>query len=56
MKYLLLLPVVATAFLASSCRTVVPIDPMTMKQSCRCLPGQFIVRGPCDEVAVIGTK
>jgi len=39
MKKLLLLPLVALAFVASSCRTMAPIDPMTMKPSDRCLPG-----------------
>lgn len=38
MKKTLLLPLVAIAFLASSCRTATPIDPMTMKPSTRCLP------------------
>jgi hypothetical protein len=39
MKLLLLFPVLAVAFSAISCRTSTPIDPMTMKPSCRCLPG-----------------
>ena len=47
MKTLLLLPVVALAFFAISCRTVAPIDPMTMKQSCRCLPENFKPDGSC---------
>ncbi|MDP3850265.1 MAG: hypothetical protein Q8Q59_07170 [Luteolibacter sp.] len=38
-KLLLLLPLVALAFLAGSCRTMRPLDPMTMKPSDRCLPG-----------------
>ena len=38
MKSLLLLPILGLVFLASSCRTVTPIDPMTMKQSEKCLP------------------
>jgi hypothetical protein len=37
MKILLFVPVLA--LLASSCRTSTPLDPMTMKPSCRCLPG-----------------
>ncbi len=40
MKKLLLLPIVAFVFVASSCRTMAPLDPMTMKPSDRCLPGE----------------
>ena len=40
MKKLLMLPLVALAFVASSCRTMAPLDPMTMKPSDRCLPGE----------------
>lgn len=39
MKKLLLIPILGLAFVASSCRTATPIDPMTMKPSTRCLPG-----------------
>jgi hypothetical protein len=39
MKKLLLLPLVALVFVANSCRTAAPVDPMTMKPSDRCLPG-----------------
>lgn len=39
MKKLLLLPLVALVFVANSCRTATPLDPMTMKPSDRCLPG-----------------
>jgi hypothetical protein len=38
MKILLLIPILGLALFASSCRTVTPLDPMTMKQSERCLP------------------
>ena len=38
MKFLILLPILATAFFASSCRTITPLDPMTMKQASKCLP------------------
>jgi hypothetical protein len=55
MKYLLLLPLLGLAFSAVSCRTVTPIDPMTMKQSCKCLPENFHPDGTCHS-AVIGTK
>lgn len=56
MKYLLLFPLVATAFFASSCRTVPTVDPMTMKLSCRCLPGNFNAHGiDCGE-EIIATK
>ena len=41
MKILLLIPVLGIALFASSCRTVTPIDPMTMKQSERCLPENY---------------
>jgi hypothetical protein len=40
MKKLLLIPLLALACLASSCRTFNPLDPMTMKPSERCSPGQ----------------
>lgn len=45
MKFLILLPVMATAFFASSCRTVAPLDPMTMKPSANCLPGGAVSSG-----------
>jgi hypothetical protein len=38
MKSLLLIPVLALGLLAGSCRTMTPLDPMTMKPSDRCLP------------------
>jgi hypothetical protein len=38
MKFLLLIPVLGLAFATFSCRTLTPIDPMTMKPSARCLP------------------
>lgn len=38
MKFLLLIPVLGFVML-TSCRTVPPIDPMTMEPSTRCLPG-----------------
>lgn len=39
MKKLLVIPLVAFVFVASSCRTATPVDPMTMQPSDRCLPG-----------------
>lgn len=59
MKSLLLLPILSIVILASSCRTVVPIDPMTMKPSCKCLPRNMHPHDPCAEVGgleVRGTK
>jgi hypothetical protein len=47
MKFLLLFPILSLAFFASSCRTNVPLDPMTMKPSCKCLPGNFKQDGTC---------
>lgn len=38
MKSLLLIPLVGVALVSLSCRTLAPIDPMTMKPSERCLP------------------
>ena len=38
MKLLSLIPLVAVVLLSNSCRTVIPVDPMTGKQSCRCVP------------------
>lgn len=54
MKSLLLFPILGLVFIASSCRTEVPVDPMTMKQSCKCLPENMTPRDPCAEI--IGTK
>ena len=56
MKTLILFPVLAFAFFASSCRTVTPIDPMTMKQSCKCLPKYFKPDGSCCGHEVNATK
>ena len=56
MKLQLLLPILALAFFASSCRTVTPIDPMTMKQSCRCLPGNLNQDGTCCCATSSGNK
>jgi hypothetical protein len=57
MKFLPLLPLLGLAFLASSCRTVTPLDPMTMKQSCKCLPENFKADGSCNcGPQVSGTK
>jgi hypothetical protein len=53
MKYLLLFPVLALAFFASSCRTIMPMDPMTHRQSCKCAPGYFNDPGPEGCVHVI---
>lgn len=55
MKSLLLLPILALAIFASSCRTVPPLDPMTMRPSCKCLPGHYHAQG-CDQHVVISTK
>ena len=38
MKSLLLIPILGLALFGSSCRTLTPIDPDTMKPSDRCLP------------------
>ncbi len=54
MKSLLLFPILGLVFLASSCRTAVPIDPMTGKPSCACLPQNMTPHDPCAEVS--GTK
>jgi len=51
MKSLLLFPIVALALFASSCRTVTPLDPMTMKQSCKCLPENMRPHDPCLQVS-----
>ena len=55
MKSLLLIPLLSLAFLASSCRTVTPIDPMTGKLNCKCLPEHFHAKG-CDLYQVTGSK
>jgi hypothetical protein len=54
MKILLLIPVVGLALFASSCRTVTPTDPMTGKQSERCLPGGCQAASDCQHIH--GTK
>jgi hypothetical protein len=54
MKILLLIPVVGLALFASSCRTVTPVDPMTGKQSERCLPDGGHSGSQCQEIH--GTK
>ncbi|MEO8616604.1 MAG: hypothetical protein ABI600_15785 [Luteolibacter sp.] len=54
MKSLLLLPLLGLVFIATSCRTATPLDPMTMKPSCKCLPKNMHPHDPCGEV--IGTK
>lgn len=41
MKILLFTLISGIALFAVSCRTVTPLDPMTMKPSDRCLPGNF---------------
>ena len=57
MKSLLLIPILGLVFFASSCRTVPTLDPMTMKQSCKCLPENFRPDGTCcGGQTVIGTK
>jgi hypothetical protein len=51
MKSILLLSVIAVGFFASSCTTTVPLDPMTMKRSCKMLPGHFTSYGiECDHL------
>lgn len=45
MKSILLLPLLAVVFLASSCKTTVPLDPMTMKRNCKILPAHFHAYG-----------
>lgn len=39
MKKLLFLSLLGLAFASVSCRTLAPLDPMTMEPSDRCLPG-----------------
>lgn len=38
MKTLILLPIIGFAFFSSSCRTVTPLDPMTLQPAQKCLP------------------
>lgn len=56
MKHLLLLSLSLIACVATSCRTVTPMDPMTMKQSQDCLPGHFTSNMTCCAGRVEGTK
>ena len=46
-KSLLLLPLFGLALFSASCRTVAPLDPMTMKPSCKGLPENFRQDGSC---------
>jgi len=39
MKSLLFISVLGLVVFAASCRTMTPLDPMTMKPTTRCLPG-----------------
>lgn len=55
MKFLILFPILATVFFASSCRTVAPLDPMTMKPSANCLPGHSVSCGS-TACTIRGTK
>lgn len=48
MKYLLLFPLCAVVFFSNSCRTVPPLNPNTMKQSCACMPANYHAQGPTD--------
>ncbi len=41
MKTLILIPILGFACLASSCRTVTPLDPMTMQPAQKCMPENF---------------
>ena len=41
MKSLLLIPSLGLVLLTASCRTMTPLDPMTMKPSAHCLPEHF---------------
>ncbi len=41
MKTLILIPILGIVCLASSCRTVTPLDPMTMKPAEHCLPENY---------------
>jgi hypothetical protein len=45
MKRITLLTVLALALAGASCRTMTPLDPMTMKPSDRCLPAGSSVGG-----------
>lgn len=50
MKILLFIPAIGLALFASSCRTVTPVDPMTGKQSERCLPGGSMTTSDCQQI------
>lgn len=53
MKPLLLLPLAAVVLFASSCRTVMPLDPMTLKLSCKCMPENFPPHDPCPQHVIV---
>ncbi|MGD7652591.1 MAG: hypothetical protein ACQCXQ_05210 [Verrucomicrobiales bacterium] len=50
MKYLLFIPVLGLVCASMSCRTMSPLDPMTMKPSTKCLPAD------AQSASVYGTK
>lgn len=56
MKIPLFLAALVLALFACSCRTNMPIDPMTMKPSVRCLPGHYIHHIHHDTCHIVATK
>jgi hypothetical protein len=46
MKTILIIQAICLAVVASSCRTSIPLDPNTMKPSCRCMPHKYQATPP----------
>jgi hypothetical protein len=56
MKILLSIPVLGIALFSMSCRTPLPLDPMTMKLSTRCLPENVVISDTTMVSAIECTK
>lgn len=61
MKAILAMVMVAVAGMSVSCRVNAPLNPITMKPSCKCCPENYHVGyvttcRECDTVVIVGSK
>lgn len=61
MRLILAMVMLSVAGISVSCRVNAPLDPLTMKPSCKCCPENFHVGyhttcRTCDEVVIVTTK
>ena len=61
MKAIFAMVMLAVAGMSVSCRVHAPLDPVTMKPSCKCcpqnyLPGHVTTCRQCDDVVIVGSK